>query len=232
MPLQLTNDIGDGYWFHNSGGEHTGKHALDPQEVLALARSAQTSLALSHDELWKLMYNDGLFVAMTYRDDEGVGAVAGYAIAERSPDKTSIDVKDVFVVEEHRGRGVGGYLLGRLVQSGQFIFPHPEMSVHQIPETASYRGQSFRLTGDHVTIYSRGERSAFKARLEEFRRHIATKGLTRLLEVTYEGKTEEEDFSQLTLFQKGKPTELDRSKIIGSGSEVLLGVINYINRTE
>ena len=77
MPLQLTNDIGDEYWFHNSGGEHTGKHALDPQEVLALARSAQTSLALSHDELWKLMYNDGLFVAMTYRDDEGVGAVAG-----------------------------------------------------------------------------------------------------------------------------------------------------------
>lgn len=168
------------------------------------------------------MFNDGLFVARTCRDDGGVGDIAGYAIAERSPDKTLIDIKDVFVKNEYRGRGVGGYLLGKLVQSGQFTTPHPEMWVHQIPETASYQDQSFQLTGDHVNIYSRGEGSAFKARLEEFRRHIATKGLTRLLEVTYEGKTEEEDFSQLTLFQKGKPTELDRSKIIGSGSEALL----------
>lgn len=227
MTILLRSDLDDDFWFHNSGGEHSGKHCQDPKEVLALAKAAQTGLTIPHEELFDLMSNDGLCVAREYLHDGGVGSIVGYAIADRS-NADNILLHEVYVRPEYRRRGVGGYLLGKLVQSAGFTFPNSEMSIHHTPSTAEYAGITYSLAGTHVLIYSRGNKDEFTQRINEFRKSIVDRERNILLEVSYEGDAEVDDRSRLTLFQKGRATELDRLDFEDEG--VLLGVINHLNR--
>jgi|GEM_PF-5180008 len=231
MPLRLRNEIDDSFWFHGSGTEHAGKQHEDPSEVLALARSAQTGLGLSHDELYDLMYRDGLSVVRKYdADNDKIGGVAGYAIADKS-DSDKLQLVDFYVRPEDRCRGVGGYLLGKLIR-GHFEPLNTEMTIHQAPSVATYKGVTYPLVGNHIKVYSRDGKDNFTQKIEELRRIIASKRQNVLLEVYREDEagTEKDDTDQLTLFRQGEATELSRTDFMDEG--VLFGVINYLNRVK
>lgn len=230
MPLRLTRKLSDDLWCHSSGGEHALKHFSDPREVINLANSFGRKIPLEHDELHDLMENDGLTVARPYLSDGGVGDAVGYAIADKiNPSK--IELIDTFVVPEYRGKGIAGYLLGKLV-TGYTFEPHGlQMYVQNIPPFANYKGQDFLLPGKFISIYAdekQGTKGKFVKDIGNLIEHLRVNKVTALVDATFGGADEKDDTSMLVRTHDGEVSELDRT-IISREDGLVLSVTNYLN---
>lgn len=183
MPLTLSSELPEGFWTHNTGGEHLTKHYADIGEVLAI-QAQRGEPTLNPREFEDLMREDGLVVVRTELSDGAAGPIAGYALADRITDSTVLDVKDVYVEPEFRGRGVGSFILARTATLGNWDFPSMHMSIRRLPKSAKLAGVEYALPGDHVTInYILGDDlKDHKVSLRKFKDTIAKKKLSLMLE--------------------------------------------------
>ena len=118
MPLvlhsQLPAELIKSYWSHNSGGEHAQKQSGEIPEINAF-RIRRGEKPIDSSELFAMMHGSGVVAAHTMLEGRHIGPAIGYVVSRRDPKKGILDVKDFFVAEEHRGKGIGGFLLGRLI---------------------------------------------------------------------------------------------------------------------
>ncbi|MEV6400419.1 GNAT family N-acetyltransferase [Streptomyces sp. NPDC051907] len=99
------------------------------------------------------------------------GTVVGYAAADVETWNRRLVVRQVTVVPDYRGRGVGGELMRRLAAHGRQHAARTawlETSSANVPAVRAYRRMGFRLCGLDTSLYtgtaSEGETALFMSR--------------------------------------------------------------------
>ncbi|MFZ1249696.1 MAG: GNAT family N-acetyltransferase [Candidatus Saccharimonadales bacterium] len=156
MSFVLRNDFppeaSKSYWYHNSGGEHTQKHSGEPPEIndLRVQRGLEPFIV---SELTMYMETSGVVAVHTKYEDGGVGPTIGYAVADRITRPGTLDVKDLYVLPEHQRRGVGGFLLGRLITKMIDVDGNtPGIIKQNYGQTLHLNGNTCRLPGGHLKV--------------------------------------------------------------------------------
>jgi GNAT superfamily N-acetyltransferase len=149
---QLPSDISEMYWSHNSGCEHTEKQSGEIPEINDL-RVRCGKEPFQKAELLGYMYNSGVVAVHTTHKDGGVGPTIGYVVADRNARYGRLDVKDLYVEPKHRHRGVGGFLLGRLITNMIPVSGNtPGIITRNYGNTLFLNGDAYRLPGIHITV--------------------------------------------------------------------------------
>ena len=223
MPLTLSTELPEGFWTHNSGGEHVTKHYADIGEVRAV-RAHRGEPDVGEDDMLDLMREDGLVVVRPSLEGGGAGEIAGYVLADRVNDRRIIDIKDFFVKPEFRGRGVGGFILGRMFTLGNWDFPGSNVSIHHMPTAAKVGGIAIRLPGNHMTISCLDEDLGdHQINLWRFKNTIAKCSLSLMLEV------HDRELNECVIYREGEAVADLLEDASNYGTDLPLQAIRALN---
>lgn len=136
------------YFNHNSGGEHFGLRVSDIEEVQG-KRQEQGLTPI--DNLAEIMYKYGLRV-IRRMDGRLPGEMVGYASVSRSRDFKDLTLEGLWVDENHRHQGIGGYLLGRLLTGLPGNYDPIWLEREPIGKTLQWNDRRFLLPGVIVSV--------------------------------------------------------------------------------
>ena len=149
--MKLLETLPQGYGAHNTGGEHTSKHSNDPADVDKLRQKylEPTPPAWDIDAMHSLMRSgdEGELVSVSLEDgpaDDHViaGGLTRYEYHEGQPYESTARLTDLVVAEEHRGKGIASFILGKIWMRrpalahsigypSNFVF---DTTTHELPE--------------------------------------------------------------------------------------------------
>ncbi len=153
LRTQLPEAISSRYWQHNSAGEHVDKHIGEIQEINDI-RVRRGEVPFGNEQMYGWMEVAGVAAVHILLPEGGVGPTVGYVVSERNSRAGVLDVKDFYVLEEHRRKGIGGFLLGKLIAD---MTPHNTRlyggTARQYGAVLNIGGVSYALPGMVRTVY-------------------------------------------------------------------------------
>lgn len=223
MSVQLTTNLSEGFWHHNSGQEHAQKHFGDIAGINKL-RLGRGLPAIPEDEFYDLMYDDGV---VTVREDggtkSGVGDVVGYFVGKR--DKKSIDCIDFYVKDVYRGKAVGGFVLGKVITSREFTVFNRGFSLAHGPTELAISDSTYKLPGGISMVSA----DVVSGHMEELAKGLHDAKWSGVEHVMYGTESEDEDDyrEEFNLYREGELlTKLNVSSVINKYGGMLCSASN------
>ena len=124
--MRFLNQQPYGYGGHNTGGEHVVKHHYDPDVINDLRLQENPSLdSWDSDEVRGIMADSGFKgeLVNAYSEADGNlkmvgGLLLRYEYPEPGNERVAVvDASDIIVAPEHRGKGIGTYLISKAISS-------------------------------------------------------------------------------------------------------------------
>ncbi|MFZ1483398.1 MAG: GNAT family N-acetyltransferase [Candidatus Saccharimonadales bacterium] len=181
------------YWSHSSGGEHVGKQEGDLSEIDALRKSRGLA-QIQGSTMERSMYSHGVIAVRQNLHYGGVGRIVGYGVVDRSSREGRVALLDLWVAEGHRKKGIGGYILGKLLTNRPYTDPsHTKQSYGK---TLAHEDTEYLLPNMQVSLFLPSPQVGvdFKAKMPS--------DWTGILSLEYKDGSKEEQ----VLYQAGAPS--------------------------
>lgn len=97
------------------------KHLGDIPDINA-KRQSRGLPGFFEGEMQEWMYAGGIHVVRQYNGYNDIGGILGYAVVDRVSKPDVAQVKDIWVDEGHRRRGLGGYLVNKTLCDAEYLW--------------------------------------------------------------------------------------------------------------
>jgi len=148
---EFPESLSSRYWSHNPEGEHAMKHWGDVGEIQEIRRNRGLDDIAN---LEKIMTCGGLTTIRSFSGgDSSVGEAIGFAAVESLDEKKGAKrVVDLWVSEDHRAQGLGGWALGKVLLNVPYAYFG--ICVGQNIGTSLEWGQdTYKLPGTLFNVY-------------------------------------------------------------------------------